>query len=487
MHLQSMHVHVLCFGMTSSSLSPAPHWDRAVWALMTVLCGVLFLDGLDVSMVGVALPSIRADLGLDTSQLQWVVSGYVLGYGGLLLLGGRVADLLGRRRTLLAALAVFTLASLLGGLVSDPTLLIGARFIKGMAAAFTAPASLSLITTTFAEGPARNRALSIYTAVGASGFSSGLVLGGLLTELGWRWTFLLPVPISLAVLVAAPRFIRRDPPTLGVRGRFDIGGAVTVTAAMLVLVRAVVDAPTTGWTAPQTIASFIVAAALLALFVTIEQRTSEPLLRLGILRSGHIVRANLGAMATAGCYFGFQFMATLFLQSQLGWSAVGTALAFLPAGLIVAAGSPRVGALVARFGTARLITGGFAAFVAGYGLFLPIGHSPIYVLAILPTILLVGIGFMLAFGPLQMQATTGVGDHEQGLASGLVQTSFQVGGAIVLAVVSAVVSSQAHGGDFLAALHPALAVVTGVAALGLVAVGSGVARERRRATVAAEA
>jgi predicted MFS family arabinose efflux permease len=293
-----------------------------------------------------------------------------------------------------------------------------------------------------------------------------------------------PVLSNPTVLIAAPRFIRRDPPALGARRRFDFAGAVSVTAAMLILVRAVVEAPTTGWATPQTIGSFAIAAALMALFVTIERRTAEPLLRLGILRSGHLVRANIGAMATAGCYFGFQFMVTLFLQSQLGWSAIGTALAFLPAGLIVALGSPRIGALVARFGTARLITGGLASFVAGYALFLPIGSSPVYVLAILPTILLVGLGFMLAFGPLQMQATMGVGDHEQGLASGLVQTSFQVGGAVVLAIVSAITSSQAHGRDFLAAIHPALAVVTGVAALGLVAVASGVAVERRRKSLA---
>jgi EmrB/QacA subfamily drug resistance transporter len=465
----------------------AGRWEPRLWGALIVLCGVLFLDGLDVSMVGVALPSIRADLGISTSDLQWVVSGYVLGYGGLLLLGGRVADILGRRRVLLVALAVFTLASLAGGLASDATLLIGARFVKGMAAAFTAPASLSLITTTFPEGPARNRALSIYTAVGASGFTSGLILGGLLTELGWRWTFLVPVPVALVVLLAAPRYIRRDPPAMSARGRFDIAGAVSVTAAMLLLVRAVVDAPNKGWTAPLTIGSFVASAVLLVLFVAIERRTSEPLLRLGILRNSHIVRANLGAMAVAGCYFGFQFMATLFLQSQLGWSALGTALAFLPAGLIVASGSPRMGALVTRFGPARVIAAGFAAFVAGYALFLPIGHSPVYVLAILPTILLVGTGFALSFGPLQMQATMGVGDHEQGLASGLVQTAFQVGGAVVLAVVSAIVSSQASGGNFLAAVHPAIAVITGVAALGLIAVGSGVASERRQQAALAEA
>src|SRR5689334_19931859 len=189
--------------------------------LLIVLCGVLFLDGLDVSMVGVALPSIDADLHLTTSQLQWIVSGYVLGYGGLLLLGGRTADLLGRRRTLLIALGVFTFASALGGLVDDGTLLVVTRFLKGAAAAFTAPAGLSIITTTFAEGPARNRALSIYTACGASGFSLGLVLGGLLTEVGWRWTFLLPVPIAAAILLALPRFAPDDTPSVGERRSYD--------------------------------------------------------------------------------------------------------------------------------------------------------------------------------------------------------------------------------------------------------------------------
>ena len=192
--------------------------------LLVVLCGVLFLDGLDVSMVGVALPSIEADLHLTTSQLQWIVSGYVLGYGGLLLLGGRTADLLGRRRTLLIALSVFTVASALGVFVDDGTLLVVTRFLKGAAAAFTAPAGLSIITTTFAEGPERNRALSIYTACGASGFSLGLVLGGMLTELGWRWTFLLPVPIALALLAIGPRVIPRDRAAAFNRRRFDIPG-----------------------------------------------------------------------------------------------------------------------------------------------------------------------------------------------------------------------------------------------------------------------
>src|SRR3954470_15719563 len=228
-----------CYRMDSTSLSSssaASGWDARLWGALIVVCGVLFLDGLDVSMVGVALPSIQEDLDLTTSQLQWIVSGYVLGYGGLLLLGGRVADLLGRRRVLLIGLSVFTVGSLLGGLVSDPALLVATRFIKGMAAAFTAPAGLSIITTTFPEGPVRNKALSVYTAFGASGFSSGLILGGVLTEAGWRLTFLLPVPFALLILALTPRLLAKDTPSEGPRPGFDIPGAVTITAGMLLLV-----------------------------------------------------------------------------------------------------------------------------------------------------------------------------------------------------------------------------------------------------------
>ena len=316
--------------------------------LLVVLCGVLFLDGLDVSMVGVALPSINADLHLTTSQLQWIVSGYVLGYGGLLLLGGRTADLVGRRRTLLVALGLFTVASALGGLVTSGTLLIVTRFLKGAAAAFTAPAGLSIITTTFAEGPERNRALSIYTATGASGFSLGLVLGGLLTELGWRWTFLLPVPIAIALLAVGRRVIPHDRGAALSRRRFDVPGAVTLTTGMLLLVRTIVEAPDQGWASAQTIGAFALSAILLSLFVAIERRSAAPLVRLGILRSSSLVRANLGMMTMFGAYVGFQFVMTLYLQTLNGWSAIETALAFLPAGLLVALVSTRIGPIVDR-------------------------------------------------------------------------------------------------------------------------------------------
>ena len=472
--------------MTSTTTSP-PQWDVRLWGTLIVLCGALFLDGLDISMVGVALPSIREDLGLSTEQLQWIVSGYVLGYGGLLLLGGRAADLLGRRRVFLVAIGVFAVASLLGGLASDATVLVLTRFVKGVSAAFTVPAGLSIITTTFAEGSARNRALAIYSAVGASGFSLGLVFGGVLTTLGWRWTFLVPAPIALAILFAGTRLIRRDVVPPFVRSHFDLGGAVSVTLAMLLLVRTVVRAPEIGWGAGQTLGGFSVAAILLVAFVAIERRVERPLVRLGILRSGPLVRANVGAFALAGCYFAFQFVVTLYLQTVLGWSALEMALALLPAGLLVAVGSSQVGRLATRVGTQRLIVVAFMAFVAAYALFLRMDASSDYVTLVLPTVLLLGLGFALGFPALNIQGTAGVADGEQGLASGLVNTSLQVGGALVLAIVSAVVSSHAGASveDTIDGFRTAVAVVSGIAVLALLVSATGlVTREPAAAAYA---
>ena len=473
--------------MTSVASTPTDsgtRWDARSWGVLIVLCSALFLDALDVSMVGVALPSIRDSLHLSPSSLQWIVSGYVLGYGGLLLLGGRAADLLGRRRVFLIALGVFAAASLLGGLVSDPSLLIAARFIKGASAAFTAPAGLSIITTTFAEGPVRNRALAFYTACGASGFSMGLVLSGLLTEVGWRWTFLLPAPVAVAALIAGSRVVPRDVRAARDGQRYDVGGAVTATGSMLLLVYAVVEAPQAGWGSAQTLLSFLGAAALLAAFVLIEARIAHPLVRLGILRSPTLIRANLGAVILFGSYVGFQFLVTQYLQTLLGWSALETGLGFLPAGVLVALGATRLGPFVDRYGTPRLIAIGFASLTAGYALFLRAGESSQYAAVVLPTILLLGLGFALAFPSLNIQGTTGVADHEQGLASGLLNTSFQIGGAVILAVVTALMTS--HGGnhahtahDLLASYRPGLIVATAVAGAGfLIAVYELVGRRR---------
>jgi EmrB/QacA subfamily drug resistance transporter len=408
------------------------------WGMLLVLCGALFLDAMDVSMIGVALPSIRDDLGLSTSSLQWVVSAYVLGYGGFLLLGGRAADLLGRRKVFLIALGVFVVASALGGLVNDGSLLIATRFIKGVSAAFTAPAGLSIITTSFAEGPIRNRAIAIYTATGATGFSLGLVFGGLLTEIGWRWVFFLPVPVALATLVAGLWLVPRDARSVHVSRTFDLAGAVTLTSAMLLLVFTVVEAPDVGWGSPRTIGSFLAVAAILAAFVAIERRAAAPLVRLGILRSAPLVQANLAAMMLIGGWFGFQFIATLYMQQLRGWSPLETGLAIFPGGFLVAVLAPRIAPLVLRFGVRRLVTAGLASTAIGYALFLPIGLDSAYATAILPTMLFAGFGFALAYGPLNIAATNGVAAHEQGLASGLVSTSFQFGGALVLAVATAV-------------------------------------------------
>jgi EmrB/QacA subfamily drug resistance transporter len=479
----------------SATSTQTTRLDARAWGALLVLCGAIFLDGLDVSMVGVALPSIREDLGLSTASLQWIVSAYVLGYGGLLLLGGRVADLLGRRRVFIWALAVFLVASALGGVVNDGPLLIATRFIKGVAAAFTAPAGLSIITTTFAEGPARNRALAIYTATGASGWSLGLIFGGALTEIGWRWTFFLPVPIALAILIAAPRFLGRDERSerqwRGLR-EFDLAGAVTVTTAMLGLVYTVVSAPDVGWGSARTLLSMAGVAALLAVFVAIELRTATPLVRLGILRSASLRRANLGAMAVIGGWFGVQFIATLYMQQVRGWSPLETALAFLPGGLIVAFGAPQAGKIVDRFGTTRPIAAGMLSFVLGYVLFLCLDVISAYAAAILPTIVLAGFGFMLAYGPLNVAATSGVEDHEQGLASGLVNTSFQVGGAVALAIVTAVINAAAASSDAPAGSATAqldgydtgLIVSVVIAVLGLLVTLSGPVREHWPARLA---
>jgi len=463
-------------------------WTPRLRGLLVVLCGALFLDALDVSMVGVALPSIRADLGLSTSSLQWVVSGYVLGYGGLLLLGGRAADLLGRRRVFLAALAVFAVASLLGGLVSTGGLLIAARLVKGMAAAFTAPAGLSIITTTFAEGPARNRALSIYSAFGAGGFSLGLVLSGLLTEVSWRWTLLLPAPVAAVILAAAIRLIPRTA-AADRRGRsFDLPGAATVTSAMLLLVYAVVSAPQAGWASARTLGCAAAVAILLAAFVTIERRSPDPLLRLDMFRSGALTRANIGAMVLFGSYVSFQFLVTQYLQIMAGWSALTTALAFLPAGVLVAASSAAMGPVLDRFGATRVIVVAFACLGVGYAWFLRVGPAPDYPAVILPAVLLIGSAFALGFSSLNVAATSGVGNEEQGLASGIFQTSFQVGGAIVLAVVTAIIdaggASRVISAQALSAYRPAFEVITAIAVFGLAIALSGLFAEplrRRRA------
>lgn len=299
-----------------------------------------------------------------------------------------------------------------------------------------------------------------------------------MTEVGWRWTFLLPVPVAIAVLAAGLRVIPADPPRERARQGYDIAGAVSSTAALLLLVYTVVEAPRFGWAAPRTLFSFALVLALLGAFVVIERVTAHPLVRLGILRSPTLLRANIAAMVLVGSYVGFQFIATLYMQSLRGWSPVEMALALLPAGLLVAFGAPRTGRLVTRFGANRLVAGGLASLLVGYLLLLRVDIDSGYLAVILPSVLFLGLGFAFAFPAVNIEATSGVTDDEQGLASGLVQSSFQIGSAVVMAAVTAVITQARDLSDespraVLASFHPGLWLVAGVAALGLATALSG--------------
>jgi predicted MFS family arabinose efflux permease len=379
----------------------------------------------------------------------------------------------------LIALAVFALASLAGGLVTSGPLLILTRFVKGLAAAFTAPTGLSIITTNFAEGPARNRALSIYTVFGAGGYSSGLLFGGLMTGVGWRWTFLLPVPIALAALAAAWVLLPRDEPAE--EGGHDLLGAALAASPMLLLVYTVVSAPSVGWASVRTVASFVTVAVLFAAFVLVERRVRHPLVRLGILRKATLLRASLAIVAIAGSYFSWQFIVTLYFQETLGWSPLQLALALLPVGLMVAASAVFSDRLVDRFGPSRIIAVTMAVMAVGYLAFLRLDGDPSYLTMVLPAVLLIGIGW-IGFPAVNILATSGIDDEEQGLAAGVLQTSMQVGAAIVLAVTTALIASDPATGTspeaVLDGFRPGLVFAAVVAIAGAVAFGTGLAFRR---------
>ncbi|WNC15223.1 MFS transporter [Brevibacillus brevis] len=456
--------------------------NKTSWGVLLVLCGAIFLEGIDVSMLGVALPSIRADLGMSTSSLQWVVSAYVLGYGGFMLLGGRAADLFGRRRMFLFWLTVFLVFSGLGGFATNGWVLILARFMTGVSAAFMTPAGLSIITTSFSEGVQRNKALSIYAGTAAGGFSLGLVAGGMLTELSWRWVFFGPVIFSFIILVAGYRLIKNTgSPEQSGQG-FDLAGAISLTVAMLLLVFAVVESPNIGsnW----TIGTLAASAVLFAVFVAVEKRTASPLVRLGILRSGSLIRANLGGMLFAGSFFGFQFITVLYLQELRGWSSLETGLALLAIGIDAVLSPTLTPRLVSRFGNVRVIFWGFCLAAVAYTLFMLKGLDSIYAV-MLPFLLLVGFAFALAYGPLTIAATDGIREEEQGLAGGLFNTSFQFGAALGLALVTTVYVSASGAAGMpqadLNSFRTALIVPVAGVVLGAVTVAFGF-RKRTKST-----
>lgn len=410
--------------MSATTSDAPPRWNTRLWLLLFVLSGNMLIDALEVSVAVVALPAIGAELGVGSAGLHWTMSGFALGFGGLLLAGGRIVAALGRRPVYLAALLGFAVTSLVGALAGDAVLLVVTRVVKGFCVALTAPTGLAIIGSTFAEGPARNRAVSVYSMFGACGFSVGLVLSGLLTEASWRWTFLFPAPVAVVLFAAAWWLIPRDE-----------------------------DGPAAG---------------------------PSPL-RAALLTRGPLVRSMIGAVALNGSYWGFLYVVTLHLQGSAGWSPLATGLAILPASLLLLLASPFSGRMVARVGAARLIALGAAAPPVGYLLYLMgAGPEPSYLIGVLPGMLLVGLGFALGFSALHVQAVTTAGAGEQGVVSGLYQTAVQLGGALVLAVTAALLAGAAPEGDPSSAQRPALLFVATVGALGLLAAVAGVLPRLRR-------
>ncbi|MFD7237643.1 MFS transporter [Streptomyces syringium] len=464
-----------------SALSPRS------WGVLFVLCGAIFLEGIDVAMLNVALPSIRADLGMSTGELQWVMSAYVLGYGGFMLLGGRAADLFGRRRMFLLWLTVFLLFSGLGGLATEGWMLIVARFVTGVAAAFMTPAGLSVITTSFEEGPQRNRALFIYSGTAAGGFSIGLVVGGLLTSVGWRWVFFAPVALSFLILVTALALVPKSPRPERTGQGVDLLGGATVTAAVVLLVLGVERATHTG--AGWTLGTLGAGLASLAAFVAVERRSSAPLVRLGVFRSGSLVRANIVGLLFAAGFFGFQFLVVLYLRELRGWSTLQTSLAMIVIGIDAVLSPTLTPKLVDRFGNARVIFGGLLLAALSYALFLPVGADWTYP-AMFPSLIVLGLAFALTYGPLTIVATDGVKEEEQGLAGGLLYTSFQFGAALGLSAVTAVNVAATDSGAPAALLdgyHAALVVPLAAALLAALVGAFGLRSRAGGGAVAADA
>jgi len=423
-------------------VEPPPSGSTNRWVVLVLVCLAQFMVVLDATIVNVALPAIQADLGFSSADLAWVINGYTLVFGGFLLLGGRAGDLFGRKRLFIAGLVVFSLASLLNGLATSSGLLVGARALQGLGAALVSPAALSIITTTFAEGADRTKALGVWSAIAAGGGAFGLLLGGILTEtLSWEWIFFVNVPIGLAGVVASLRLIpeSRAP---GRHTSVDFAGAVAITLGLVVLVYAIVEAADYGWGSVETLGLGAVALALLTAFVLIEARSPAPLVRLSIFRIRSLASANGVMLIVAGGLFAFFFFAQLYVQQILGYDPLQAGLAFLPvtAGIVVGAGLAQ--GLTRRISVRWVAVVGMG--VAATGLFV-LSRVPVdgtYLANLLPGLVLMSIGMGSTFVPLTLIATTNIGDADAGLASGLFNTSQQVGGALGLAILSTLAADR---------------------------------------------
>ncbi len=428
-------------------------------ATLILACLAQFMVILDVSVVNVALPAIHHSLRFSEQDLQWVVNAYTVTFAGFLLLGGRAADLLGRRRVFVAGLLLFSLASLAGGIATSQGVLIAARAAQGLGGAVIAPASLSILTTTFAEGAARNRALGAWGAMGAAGGSAGVLLGGVLTDLlTWRWVLFINVPIGLAAGALTIHYITRDHRTASKR-EFDLSGALSATVGLSVLVLGIVRTDTTGWGSAPTLALIGAGALLLALFVAIEGRFAKtPLMPLRIYASRTLSAANGVVLLIGAATFGMWFFVSLYLQQVLGYSPIRAGLAFLPMTICIALGSTLASRAIARFGTKPLLVVGMLTQTVGLLLFADLPVDGHYASNVLAPSLLVAIGIGLSFVPATISAVSGVAPQEAGLASGLVNTSRLFGGALGLAILAALATARtdAHHAVGVAATHAAL-------------------------------
>ena len=426
--------------MVSGTTASSP--DPRRWRALAVLSVAYLMVVLDVSIVNVALPSIQRSLDFSTSGLEWVVSGYALTFGGFLLLGGRSGDLLGRRRVFMTGLVLFAVFSLLCGLSVSPAMLIALRALQGAAAAVLSPSVFSIVSVTFEEGRERNTALGVLGAIAGSGAAIGLLVGGVLTEfVGWEWIFFVNVPIGLGVLLLVPRFVRESRAPELVR-HFDVAGAVTVTGGLMLFVYALTRAPTVGWSSVETIASFAGSAVLIAAAVVIEQRSRSPLVDPRIFRRRTLTAANVIGLMLGTVLFGMFFLLSLYQQDVLGFSPLRTGVGNLAIALTVIAASGVSQALVTRIGVKPVLVVGLTLMGAGLAYFTQISADGSYFTDLFPGFIVIGVGLGFSFVPVSIAALTGVTGREAGLASGLITTSQQIGGAIGLAILTTVSTTR---------------------------------------------
>jgi EmrB/QacA subfamily drug resistance transporter len=413
------------------------------WLALALLCAVQFMVVLDIAIVNVALPSIQVDLGFSQENLQWVISAYALLFGGFLLLGGRAADLLGRRAVFMGGTVVFTVGSLLAGLAWSEASLIGARGLQGLGAAIISPAALSILMTTFAEGKERNAALGAWGGVGAFGAVAGVLLGGVLTDaLSWQWIFYVNIPVGLAALGLAP-FLLGESRDLKVRS-FDVPGAVLVTGGLVALVYAITQASDYGWGSAETIGIFSLSAVLLGGFLAWESRAAEPLMSFSIFRLRTVTGANVAGLVLGTAMFAMFLMLTLYMQQVLGYSAMKTGVAYLAVAGSAIVWSAVAAQLVNRVGVKPVLVVGMTVLTAGLVYFTQVSVGGSYLGDLLPGFLLISVGLGFSFVPISIAALAGVQAPEAGLASGLINTSQQIGGALGIAALSTVATSQTN-------------------------------------------